>query len=401
MSKLRAESEEVLEQGQRRVRWTQSNLRLLNQLEDEFRASEPFMGLTIGVSLHIEPKTAVLLSVLQARRAKVVATGNLGTTQADVAQALIESGIPVYGDRTEDHKQHRENVRQVLRHKPNLLLDNGADLLATLLESDEFSPEGVLGGTEETTSGGNRLRQDFPGRVPFPVIVINDSPLKLIVENKHAVGQSVVESFMRITNLMIPGRRFVLLGYGWCGRGIAQYLRSLGGQVAVVEPDVIRALEAAVDGFRVSELEALAAWGNVFITATGQPKVLRAEHFKAMPEGAVLANAGHFDWEIDVEALRELAVAVQEPEDAIEEYTLPSASGKHIRLIAGGRMFNLAGREPKGNSIESMDMGFALQALSLALIARRDATLIHGPQAVPQEVNLDAAGRMLAGLMNG
>jgi adenosylhomocysteinase len=221
------------------------------------------------------------------------------------------------------------------------------------------------------------------------------------VENKHAVGQSVVESFMRITNLMIPGRRFVLLGYGWCGRGIAQYLRSLGGQVAVVEPDVIRALEAAVDGFRVSELEALAAWGNVFITATGQPKVLRAEHFKAMPEGAVLANAGHFDWEIDVEALRELAVAVQEPEDAIEEYTLPSASGKHIRLIAGGRMFNLAGREPKGNSIESMDMGFALQALSLALIARRDATLIHGPQAVPQEVNLDAAGRMLAGLMNG
>jgi adenosylhomocysteinase len=387
-----------MKKGQRRIRWTQANLHLLNQLQDEFRTKKPFKGLTIGVSLHIEPKTAVLFSVLQAGGAKVVATGNLGTTQADVAQALIESGIPVYGDRTDDHKQHMENVRQVLRHKPNLLLDNGADLVATLLESDEFSPEGVLGGTEETTSGGNRLRQDFPGRVPFPVIVINDSPLKLIVENKHAVGQSVVESFMRITNLMIPGRRFVVLGYGWCGRGIAQYFRSLGGQVAVVEPDVIRALEAAVDGFRVSELEALAPWGNVFITATGQPKVLRAEHFKTMVDGAVLANAGHFDWEIDVEALRELAVAAQEPEDAIEDCTLPS--GKHIRLIAGGRMLNLAGREPKGNSIESMDMGFALQALSLALIVRRHATLVHGPQAVPQEVNLDAAGRMLSRLMN-
>jgi adenosylhomocysteinase len=398
MNNMRAESKELLQKGQRRIHWTQANLHLLNQLQGEFHTKKPFKGLTIGVSLHIEPKTAVLFSVLQAGGANVVATGNLGTTQADVSQALIESGIPVYGDRTDNHEQHRENVRQVLRHRPNLLLDNGADLVANLLELDEFSAEGVLGGTEETTSGGNRLRQELSGEVPFPVIVINDSPLKLIVENKHAVGQSVVESFMRITNLMIPGRRFVVLSYGWCGRGIAQYLRSLGGQVAVVEPDVIKALEAAVDGFRVAKLEAIAPWGSVFITATDQPKVLRAEHFKAMRDGAVLANAGHFDWEIDVEALRELAVTTKKPEDAIEDYTLPG--GKHVRLIAEGKMFNLAGREPKGNSIESMDMGFALQALSLALIAKRHATLAHGPQAVPQEVNLDAAGRMLARLMD-
>ena len=311
-----------LEGGRARLQWTESNLLLLAELHREFELSRPFENLKIGVSLHIEPKTAALFRVLQAGGAEVVATGNLGTTQDDISAALRERGMRVYGKRSDTSTEHQQNIRDVLKHEPQLLLDNGADLTALVCTDSAFSPQSVIGGTEETTSGGTRLRQDLKNRVPFPVIVINDSPLKLIVENKHAVGQSVVESFMRITNLMIPGRRFVVFGYGWCGRGIAKYLRSFGGLVAVVERDPIRKLEAAVDGYEVPELEQALQLGSVFITATGQPGVLVAEHFEQMSDQSILANAGHFDWEIDVPALRSLADKTSEPEDAIEELTL-------------------------------------------------------------------------------
>ena len=383
----------MIENAKRRIAWTRSHQRLLNQLAREFETTKPFAGLTIGVSIHLEPKTAVLLSVLQAGGATVAATGNLGTTQDDIAEAVRETGVHIYGKRSDDRIEHLENVRNVLRHRPRILLDNGADLIALMVSEEEFSTEGVLGGTEETTSGGNRIRHDLAGAVPFPVIVINDSPLKLIVENKHAVGQSVVESFMRFTNLMIPGRRFVVFGYGWCGRGIAKYFKSLGGQVAVVEPDVIRALEAVVDGHLVLKLEPSLSWGSVFVTATGQPNVITGKHFESMPDGAILANAGHFDWEIETDALRSLATKVEEQDEGVEEFTLPR--GKRLLLLAGGRMFNLGGRVPKGNSIESMDLGFTLQALSLQWVAKRNAELQEGAQPVPHSINEDAATRLL------
>ena len=396
MSDPQANSPEV---GRRRLEWTESNLPLLAALRDEFTAARPFDGLTIGVSLHIEPKTAALFRVLQAGGAEVVATGNLGTTQDDVARALEERGVTTYGRRDDSPEEHLANVDRVLEHRPHLLLDNGADLAALVCRDGRLDPEHVLGGTEETTSGGNRLRSELRDQVPFPVIVINDSPLKLIVENKHAVGQSVVESFMRITNLMIPGRRFVVFGYGWCGRGIAKYLRSLGGRVSVVDRDPIKSLEAAVDGFDVPEPEEALGWGSVFITATGHPGVIGADELALLPDGAILANAGHFDFEIDVPALRALVEQRHEPEPAVEELTL--GDGRTLRLISGGRMFNLGGVAPKGNSAESMDLGFTLQALSLARLATDRSALVPGAQPVPRDIDEDAARRMLRRLAAG
>lgn len=388
-----ANEEGLLAVGRQRLEWIESTMLLLAELREEFEVERPLDGLTIGVSLHIEPKTAALFSVLVAGGAEVVATGNLGTTQDDVALALGERGVKVYGKRADSPEEHLGNVRRVLEHRPQLLLDNGGDLATLVCRDGLLEPGHVLGGTEETTSGGNRLRQELADRVPFPVIVINDSPLKLIVENKHAVGQSVVESFMRITNLMIPGRKFVVFGYGWCGRGIAKYLRNLGGRVGVVDSDPVKSLEAAVDGFDVPEIESALAWGSVFVTATGHPGIVRGEHFGLMKDGAILANAGHFDFEIDVPALRELATSTTEPEPGVEMLTLDS--GRRLRLLSGGRMFNLGGNAPKGNSAESMDLGFTLQALSLARIATDRSSLVAGAQPVPRDIDEDAARRML------
>lgn len=377
--------------GAARVDWIRSRMPLLAAVRDEFAASRPFDGHRIGMSLHIEPKTAVLLETLAAGGAELVATGNHGSTQDDIVAFLRDQGMTVFGTRDDSLEQHHRNVQAVVDARPDILLDNGADLVATVV-ADGIA-ETILGGTEETTSGGDRLRSELSGAVPFPIIVINDSLLKAIGENKHAVGQSVVESFMRITNLMIPGRRFVVAGYGWCGRGVAHYLRALGGKVAVVEIDEIRAFEAAMDGFRVDELLPLAEWGEVFITATGKPGILTDSFFQRVSSGAVLANCGHFPWEIDVPALRAMAVGERRLDDAIDRIEL--AGGRHVILLADGRMMNLAGREPKGNSLESMDLGFLLQCLSLERVARAATSLTPGAQPVPDDVDREIARRML------
>jgi adenosylhomocysteinase len=346
------------------------------------------------MSLHLEPKTAVLLETLQAGGAEIVATGNHGSTQDDIVAHLRSTGMTVFGARDDTIEQHHANVEAVLDAAPDILLDNGADLAAGIVARGTAAT--LIGGTEETTSGGDRLRGELAGAVPFPVIVINDSLLKAIGENKHAVGQSVVESFMRITNLMVPGRRFVVAGYGWCGRGVAHYLRQLGGKVAVVEIDELKAFEAALDGFRVAGIDSLAGWGEVFITATGHADILTAPFFAAVADGAVLANCGHFPWEIDVTALKAGATSVTRLDDAIERIDLPG--GRHVILLAEGRMMNLAGREPKGNSLESMDLGFLLQCLSLERVARDAAGLRAGAQPVPDDIDRDIARRMLAAM---
>ncbi len=363
---------------------------LLAAARAEFAASQPFAGHRIGMSLHLEPKTAVLLETLAAGGADIVATGNHGSTQDDIVAFLRTQGMTVFGTRDDTLDQHHTNVAAVVAANPDILLDNGADLAALVVASGQ---DGVMGGTEETTSGGLRLHTELAGTIHFPMIVINDSPLKAIGENKHAVGQSVVESFMRITNLMIPGRRFVVAGYGWCGRGVAHYLRALGGKVAIAEIDELVAFEAAMDGFRVGELLDLADWGEVFITATGHPGILTAPFFERVANGAVLANCGHFPWEIDVAALRAMSTGNAHLDDAIERIDLPG--GRHVILLADGRMVNLAGREPKGNSLESMDLGFLLQSLSLERVATGAASLSAGAQPVPDDINREVARRML------
>lgn len=386
---------ELSSRGAARVEWIRSRMPLLARIRTDFAASRPFAGHRIGMSLHLEPKTAVLLECLAAGGAEIVATGNHGSTQDDVVAFLREQGMTIYGSRDDTLDRHHANVRAVAEAGPDILLDNGADLAAALTDGT-MDASGIVGGTEETTSGGIRLRDELARRVPFPVIVINDSLLKAIGENKHAVGQSVVESFMRITNLMVNGKRFVVAGYGWCGRGVAQYLRALGGKVAVVEIDELKAFEAAMDGFRVSTLDDLADWGEVFITATGHPGILTAPFFERVASGAVLANCGHFPWEIDVPALRAYSSGGMQLDDAIERIDLPD--GRHVILLADGRMMNLAGREPKGNSLESMDLGFLLQCLSLERVATGAGSLSAGAQPVPEDLEREIARRMLAAM---
>lgn len=387
-------TDDLAQRGSARIDWIRSRMPLLAAAREAMAASRPFAGHRIGMSLHLEPKTAVLLETLQAGGAEIVATGNHGSTQDDVVAHLRSTGMTVFGRRDDTLVEHHGNVAAVLDAGFDILLDNGADLAAGLVARGQTSR--VIGGTEETTSGGDRLRGELAGAILFPVIVINDSLLKAIGENKHAVGQSVVESFMRITNLMVPGRRFVVAGYGWCGRGVAHYLRQLGGKVAVVEIDELKAFEAALDGFRVGPLESVAEWGEVFITATGHPDILTAPFFDVVPDGAVLANCGHFPWEIDVPALRAAATASTRLDDAIENLEL--AGGRTVTLLADGRMMNLAGREPKGNSLESMDLGFLLQTLSLERVATGRDTLRAGAQPVPDDIDRDIARRMLAAM---
>jgi len=382
---------ELVKRGADRVQWIRSRMPLLARARADFAESQPFAGKTIGMSLHLEPKTAVLLETLEAGGATIVATGNHGSTQDDIVAYLRDRGMTVFGARDDSLEQHHRNVQSVLDAGFDILLDNGADLAAGLVADGRV----ILGGTEETTSGGNRLRSELAGLVPYPVIVINDSLLKAIGENKHAVGQSVVESFMRITNLMVNGRRFVVAGYGWCGRGVAHYLRSLGGKVAVVEVDELKAFEAAMDGFRVGDMLDLAEWGEVFITATGQPGILGRDFFERVADGAVLANCGHFPWEIEVETLRTMATGSTRLDDAIERIDL---GDRHVVLLADGRMMNLAGREPKGNSIEAMDLGFLLQSLSLERVATDAASLPTGAQPVPNDIDREIARRMLAAM---
>jgi adenosylhomocysteinase len=384
---------ELLERGRRRVEWIRSQMHLLERARRDFATSQPFKALTIGVALHTEPKTVVLIETLHAGGARIVGTGNHGSTQDDMVAVLRAMDIEIYGSRGDSWEQHLADVRRVADAKPDILLDNGADLVATVLARGTAGS--IRGGTEETTSGNDRLRSELAGKVPFPIIVINDSPIKQIVENQHAVGEGTVESFMRITNLQINGRRFVVVGYGWCGRGVANYLRAFGGRVAVAEIDPIKQMEAVMAGFAVASLDELAPWGQAFITATARERVISTEAFLRMNSGAVLANSGHFPTEIDVPALRKLAEASYLIDDDIERFDLPGR--RSIFLVADGRMFNLAGREPKGNSIESMDVGFLLQSLSLERVAQATkGELNDGANPVPRDINREIASRIVA-----
>ena len=364
-----------------RILWTSSNMALLGRIATEFETTRPFAGRRIGVSLHLEVKTAVLLLALKAGGADIVATGNYGTSQDDVVAYLNDQGIDARGSGSDSLERHLRHVDSVVDSNPDILLDNGADLARRVVDRGLA----VLGGTEETTSGHNILVGELAPHLNFPIIVINDTPLKALVENKHAVGQSTYESFCRITNLMPQGKRFMIVGYGWCGRGIAHYMRANGAEVTVAEIDEIKALEAALDGFRVGDIAALIADADVAITATGVDGVIGVDELGLAPDGILLANTGHFDREIDVPALNAQTAERIPLGDVLVRHILED--GRTIDLIAEGRMFNLAGSQPKGNTIESMDMGFAMQARSLERVARDHASLPHGAQPVPDDNN--------------
>jgi adenosylhomocysteinase len=349
-----------------RIEWVAERCRLLKTIAGEFDETQPFAGLTIGTGIHLEPKTVALLLTLQRGGAELVSTGNLNTTQQEACDYLAARGVRIVGGPTSDPAEHDAYLWQVVRAQPDLLLDNGGDLFARFVDEPY---DALRGGTEETTSGRMRL-EPLRERIGLPVLVINDSPIKQFAENEHAVGQSVLESFMRITNLSTNGKRVTVFGYGACGKGVAANFRNAYAIVSVVERDPVARLQAMLDGYLVPERDEALKTADVVITVTGAQGVVTAADAPLLKDGAILANAGHFPWEIEAAAIE-------------------AETGGRVTVLAGGHMVNLAGDRPLGNSIESMDLGFALQARCLEAVA----TGAVGPEAcvVPVPRPIDAA----------
>jgi len=372
-----------------RIEWVIESSRLVAGITREFADARPFDGLTIGTGIHLEPKTAGLLLALVAGGARVVATGNLNSTQQDTVDYLLAHGIEVIGGPTSDPDVHDGNLRAVLAAEPQLLLDNGGDLFARYLENP---CPGFIGGTEETTSGRTRLTP-LRDRFDVPILVINDSPIKQFAENRHAVGQSVLESYLRLTNRSTQGKRVTVFGYGSCGEGVASNFRNSYAQVSVIEADPVKRLEACLDGFDVPDRAAAISTADVIITVTGAVDVFAAADLPLLKNGAILMNAGHFPLEIDVPGILSHSdvTSVEQASPGIETLTL--ADGRRVHLAARGHMVNLGGPSPLGNSIESMDLGFALQTRCLEAIARDavapDSTLVPVPRAIDERVASD------------
>jgi adenosylhomocysteinase len=380
-----------------RIEWVRRNCRLLDEISAEFRVSRPFAGRTIGTGIHLEPKTVALILTLQDGGARMVSTGNLNSTQPAAVDYLRARGVTVIGAPTRDPGEHQGHLRSVLKERPDLLLDNGGDLF-DLFRADRY--DGLLGGTEETTSGRMRLAP-LRGELAMPILVINDSPIKQFAENEHAVGQSVLESFMRITNRATNGLRVTVFGYGACGRGVAQNFKSAHARVSVVDRDPLKRLQAHLDGYETPLRAEAVASADFLVTVTGASGIVGAADLPLIRDGAILANAGHFPSEIAVEAiLADPAVSGREVfADGIE--TLRLADGRKVHIIAEGHMFNLAGPRPLGNSIESMDLGFALQARSLEAVALGRV----GPEAcvvpVPRDIDEGVANAYLRARYGG
>lgn len=372
-----------------RIEWVRSSSRLVASIAQEFGTTRPFDGLTIGTGIHLEPKTAGLLLALAAGGARVVATGNLNSTQQETVDYLLEHGIEVIGGPTSDPVMHDANLRAVLAAEPHLLLDNGGDLFARYLENPY---PGFIGGTEETTSGRTRLTP-LRGQFDVPILVINDSPIKQFAENRHAVGQSVLESYFRLTNRSTQGKRVTVFGYGSCGEGVASNFRNSYAQVTVLEADPVKRLEACLDGFDVSDRETAIDSADVIITVTGAVDVFTAADLPLLKDGAILMNAGHFPLEIDVPGILDHpdVTSIEQASPGIETLTL--ADGRRVHLASRGHMVNLGGPSPLGNSIESMDLGFALQTRCLEAIARDavapDSTLVPVPREIDERVAND------------
>lgn len=371
-----------------RIVWTRRHMPVLVETIDEFAAQRPFDGLTIGFRLHLEPKTAVLIEALLAGGAQIIAMGNEGTTQFGTAEVLADQGCVILDRPDQGPGATAVNITEIASATPDLVLDNGAELIAACLDN-ERPP---IGATEETTSGAFRLREDHAGRVGFPVIVINDSPLKSIVENKHGVGESVIDTIVRVTNMSLHKKRVVVYGYGWCGKGIALHAQRRGADVAVAEIDPVKALEAAMDGFDVVDASVAPTGADVVITATGRPNVVDYAALSGMPDGVLLANAGHVDTEIAVRELERQAPGV-ELSPSLSLHTLPN--GKSVFCIAEGKIVNLAAVGGLGNPIEAMDLGLTLQARSLAALVDPSVDLVQGPQPVPDAINNQIATAML------
>ena len=380
----------LAELGKQRIEWADRDMPVLAQIRERFERERPLDGLRISACLHVTTETANLARTLKAGGADVVlVASNPLSTQDDVAASLVQDyGISTYAIKGEDEETYYSHLTAAIDHAPQITMDDGADVIGVLHGDRREMLDGIIGGTEETTTGVIRLKAlEAEGKLAFPVVAVNEANTKHMFDNRYGTGQSTLDGLLRATNILIAGRKCVVGGYGWCGRGLASRLKGMGAHVIVIEVDPLAALEAVMDGFEVMTVADAAKEGDVFITATGNIHVLRREHFEHMKDGAIIANTGHFNVEIDIPGLDELADGSREVRPYVQEYSL--RNGRKVYLLAEGRLLNLASAE--GHPAAVMDMSFANQALSAEYMAQNAASLEKTVYVVPEEIDAEIA----------
>ncbi len=383
----------LYESGERKIQWVKANMPLLRGIEAEFAAEKPFADLRVALSVHLEAKTAYLCRVLAAGGAEMYITGsNPLSTQDDVAAALVNSGLNVFAVHGATEEQYNAHLRKVIEAAPNIIIDDGGDLVNLIHNEYPQLIDGVIGGCEETTTGIIRLKaMEKDGKLKFPMMAVNNAQCKYLFDNRYGTGQSVWDGINRTTNLVVAGKKVVVAGYGWCGKGVAMRAKGFGAQVIVTEIDPIKAMEAKMDGFTVLPMVEAAKQGDFFVTVTGCKDVITKDAMLNMKDGAILCNAGHFNVEINIDDLESLAVETAEKRNNIMGYKL--ANGHWLNLIAEGRLVNLAAGD--GHPAEIMDMSFAIQALSARYLAKNREKLKAGVNYVPDSIDRDVALRKL------
>ncbi|HAF49294.1 MAG TPA: adenosylhomocysteinase [Anaerolineaceae bacterium] len=390
MDKYDIKNIDLAEGGRRRIEWAEREMPVLRSIRERFERERPFEGIRMSACLHVTTETANLMRTLQAGGADVVLTAsNPLSTQDDVAACLVSQyEIPVFAIKGEDNVTYYKHIAAALDHKPHLTMDDGADLVSTLHKERQDQLADVIGGTEETTTGVIRLRaMAADGALKFPVVAVNDAMTKHFFDNRYGTGQSTIDGIIRATNILLAGKNFVVGGYGWCARGLAMRARGMGANVIVTEVDPMKALEAVMDGFRVMPMVEAAPIGDIFVTLTGDINVLDKHHFEAMKDGAIVANSGHFNVEINIPALEEMAIEKRLVRPFVEAYELPD--GRIIHILGEGRLINLAAAE--GHPASVMDMSFANQALSAEYMVKNAKALEKKVYGVPEDIDREIA----------
>lgn len=397
MDKYDVKDMSFAEGGRRRIDWAEREMPVLRMIKDRFLKEKPLKGLRVSACLHVTTETANLMKTLHAGGADIVLTAsNPLSTQDDVASSLVSHDeIPTFAIKGEDNVTYYKHIRAALDHKPHFTMDDGADLVSTMLkERKELIPD-VMGGTEETTTGVIRLRaMAADGALGYPIIAVNDALTKHFFDNRYGTGQSTIDGIVRATNILLAGKIFVVAGYGWCGRGLASRARGLGSSVVVTEVDPLKALEAVMDGYRVMPMAEAARIGDIFCTVTGDLNVIDKSHFEVMKDGAIVANSGHFNVEINIPALAEMAVSKSLVRPYVEEFRLKD--GRRIFILGEGRLINLAAAE--GHPASVMDMSFANQALSLEYMAKNYNKMEKQVYSVPEAIDKEIARLKLAAM---
>ncbi|MFC7440318.1 adenosylhomocysteinase [Laceyella putida] len=371
--------------GHLKIAWVKEHMPVLNRIRERFEKEQPFAGLKVAIALHLEAKTAYLAKVIQAGGAEVTITGsNPLSTQDDVCAALVEDGIRVFAKYNPSPKEYKDHLLKTLETRPDLIIDDGGDLVTILHSERQDLLSQVRGGAEETTTGILRLKAlEKEGKLQFPMVAVNDAFCKYLFDNRYGTGQSVFDGINRTTNLVVAGKTVVVAGYGWCGKGVAMRAKGLGAKVVVTEVDAIKAIEAYMDGFEVMPMNEAAKHGDYFVTVTGNRDILRKEYYKVMKDGAILSNAGHFDVEVNRVDLEALSTSKRVVRKDIEEFVM--ADGRKLYLLAEGRLVNLAAGD--GHPAEIMDMTFALQAVALEYVNKNHESIGKAVLNVPYELD--------------